>query len=62
MDIKQVPTMYCPQETHFLASETESEGMEKDISNKWKQTNKQTGIPIPISDKITFKLKMIKRG
>ena len=45
--------------------QTESEGLEKDISCKWKtkQTNRQTkaGVAIFISDKINFEIKAVKR-
>ena len=45
--------------------QTESEGLEKDISCKWKtkQTNRQTkaGVAIFISDKIDFEIKSVKR-
>ena len=35
--------------------QTESEGLEKDISLKWRPKKKKTGIARPISDKIDFK-------
>ena len=45
--------------------QTESEGLEKDISCKWKtkQTNRQTkaGVAIFISDKKDFKTRAVKR-
>ena len=39
--------------------QTESEGLEKDISCKWRQ--KKAGVAIIISDKIDFKIKAVKR-
>ena len=39
--------------------QTESEGLEKDISCKWRQ--KKAGVAILISDKIEFKIKAVKR-
>ena len=43
--------------------QTESEGLEKDISCKWKpkKKKKKTGVAILISDKIDFKIKAVKR-
>ena len=42
--------------------QTESEGLEKDISHKWKQTNKQKAVvAIHVSDKIDFEIKDVKR-
>ena len=43
--------------------QTESKGLEKDFPCKQrpKQTNKQTGVTILISDKIDFKTKAVKR-
>ena len=40
--------------------QTESEGLEKDISRK--QRPKKAGVAILISDKIDFKTKAVKRG
>ena len=41
--------------------QTESEGLEKDISHKRKQTNKQKAdVAIHVSDKIDFKIKAVK--
>ena len=42
-----------------LHIQTESEGLEKDISCKWRP--KETGVAILISDKIDFKTKAVKR-
>ena len=39
--------------------QTESEGLEKDISCKWRL--KKAGVAILISDKIDFKTKAVKR-
>ena len=39
--------------------QTESEGLEKDISHKWRP--KKAGVAILISDKIDFKTKAVKR-
>ena len=39
--------------------QTESEGLEKDISRKWRQ--KKAGVAILISDKIDFEIKAVKR-
>ena len=39
--------------------QTESEGLEKDISRKWDQ--KKAGVAILISDKIDFEIKAMKR-
>ena len=39
--------------------QTESEGLEKDISRKWRQ--KKAGVAILISDKIDFEIKTVKR-
>ena len=39
--------------------QTESEGLEKDISCKWRQN--KAGIAILISDKIDFEIKAVKR-
>lgn len=42
------------QETHFsFKTQTDSEGIEKDISSKW--------VALFVSDNVEFKLKMIKR-
>ena len=41
--------------------QTESEGLEKGISCKWRQKKKKTGVEILISDKIDFKTKAVKR-
>ena len=40
--------------------QTESEGLEKDISCKWRP-KKKAGVAILISDKIDFKTKAVKR-
>ena len=43
--------------------QTESEGLEKDISHKWrpkKKRKKKTGVAILISVKIDFKIKAVK--
>ena len=43
-------------------TQTESEGLGKDISRKWKpKTKKRTGVEIFISDKKDFKTKAVKR-
>ena len=39
--------------------QTESEGLEKDMSSKWKP--KESGVAILISDKIDFEIKAMKR-
>ena len=39
--------------------QTESEGLEKDISRKWR--TKKAGVAILISDKIDFEIKAVKR-
>ena len=39
--------------------QTESEGLEKDISHKWRR--KKAGVAILISDKIDFEIKAMKR-
>ena len=39
--------------------QTESEGLEKDISHKWRQ--KKAGVIKLISDKIDFEIKAMKR-
>ena len=41
--------------------QTESKGLGKDISCKWKPKKKKAGVTILISDKIDFKLKAVKR-
>ena len=53
--------IYCLQEMHHRTrdTQTESEGMEKYISGKWKW--KKAGIAILISDKIDLKMKAITR-
>ena len=40
---------------------TESEGLEKDISHKWRPKKKKARVAILILDKIDFKIKVIKR-
>ena len=40
--------------------QTESEGLEKDISRKWRP--KKAGVAILISDKIDFEIKTVKRN
>ena len=52
-----LPTRDPPQNKR--PTQTESEGMEKNIPSKW--TGKKDGIAILISDKIDFKTKAIKR-
>ena len=43
-------------------TQTESEGLGKDISRKWKpKTKKKAGVAILISDKLDFKTKAVKR-
>ena len=39
--------------------QTESEGLEKDISCKWRP--KKAGVEIPISDKVDFEIKTMIR-
>ena len=40
----------------------ETEGLEKDISRKWRQKKKKkSGVAILMSDKIGFKTKVVKR-
>ena len=39
--------------------QTESEGLEKDISHKWRP--KEAGVAILISDKIDFEIKAMKK-
>ena len=59
---KQDPYICCLQETHLKNRghiQTESEGLEKDISRKWRQ--KKAGVAILISDKIDFEIKTVKR-
>ena len=51
------PTRHPPQ--NKIPTQTESEGLEKNIPSKW--TGKKDGIAILISDKIDFKTKAIKR-
>ena len=42
--------------------QTESKGLEKDISHKWRlKKKKKAGVAILISDKIDFKIKAVKR-
>ena len=52
-----LPTRYLPQNKGHI--QTESEGLEKDISCKWRL--KKAGVAILISDKIDFKIKAVKR-
>ena len=52
-----LPTRDPPQNKR--PTQTESEGMEKNIPSKW--TGKKDGIAILISDKIDFKKRAIKR-
>ena len=47
-----------PQNRGYI--QTESEGLEKDISCKWRQN--KAGIAILISDKIDFEIKAMKRN
>ena len=42
-------------------TQIESEGLEKDISHKWRQKKKKAGVAILTSDKIDFKTKAVKR-
>ena len=59
---KQDPYICCLQETppqnkgHI---QTERERLEKDISSKWRW--KKAGVAIPVSDKIDFQIKAMKR-
>ena len=60
---KQDPYICCLQETHLKTrdTQTESEGLEKDISHKWRP--KEAGVAILISDKIEIKsMKTDKEG
>ena len=59
---KQDPCICCLQETHLKARETyrlKVKGWKKNISRKWRP--KKAGVAIPISDKIDFKIKAVKR-
>ena len=63
MDTKTIPlymlsTRDPPQTKDHV--QTESEGLEKDISCKWRP-KKKAGVAILISDKIDFKTKAVKR-
>ena len=62
MDTKTRPHICCLQETHLKNKghiQTESEGLEKDISSNRDQ--KKAGVAILISDKIDFEIKTMKR-
>ena len=64
MDMKTRPlyilsTRNPPQNKGHI--QTESEGLEKDISCKWRP-KKKAGVAILISDKIDFKIKAVKRA
>ena len=66
MDTKTRPlsmlsTRDPPQNKRHI--QTESEGLEKDISHKWKpkKKKKNSGVAIFISDKKDFKTKAVKR-
>ena len=52
-----LPTRNPPQSKR--PTQTESEGLEKNIPSKW--TGKKTGVAILTSDKTDFKTKAIKR-
>ena len=52
-----LPTRDPPQNKGHI--QTESEGLEKDISCKWRP--KKAGVAILISDKIDFEIKDVKR-
>ena len=55
-----LPTRDPPQNKGH--TQTESEGLGKDISRKWKpKTKKKAGVEIFISDKKDFKTKAVKR-
>jgi len=55
-----LPTRDPPQTKGH--KQTESESLEKDISCKIRQKKKKAGVAIPISDKIDFEIKTMKRG
>ena len=57
---KQVTVICYLQETHFRVkdTQTESEGMEKDISKNTNINNKNMGKAILLSDKMDFKAKL----
>jgi len=52
-----LPTRDPPQNKGHI--QTESEGLKKDISRKWRP--KKAGVAILISDKIDFEIKDVKR-
>ena len=52
-----LPTRDPPQNKGHI--QTESEGLEKDISCKWRP--KKAGVAILISDKLDFEIKDVKR-
>ena len=58
---KQDPYICCLQETpqNKRHIQTKSEGLEKNISCKWRP--KKAGVAILISDKIDFQIKAVKR-
>lgn len=60
MNKKQDPFICCLQDTHFRwkDTQTESEGMEKDILYR---NEKKVGVAILTSDKSVFKTKNVKR-
>ena len=45
----------------YRNTQSESEGMEKYISCRWKQQHKRSGIAVRIWDKIDFKTKTVTR-
>ena len=58
---KQEPYICCLQETHLKTGDTyktESEGLEKDISYKWRPIE---GAAMLILNKIDFEIKAMKR-
>jgi len=54
LSIKDLPQ----NKGHIL---TESEGLEKDISRKWRPKKQKTGVAILTSDTIDFEIKAMKR-
>ena len=62
MDKKSLPTHMLPTrdlQQNKRPTQTESEGLEKNIPSKW--TGKKAGVAMLISDKIDFQTKSIKR-
>ena len=51
--------MTCTYAAYKGPTQTESEGLEKNIPSKW--TDKKARVAILISDKIDFKIKAIER-